>query len=198
MRRYRRKGPPPVNLINQPAGLASRTVAMLIDIVAISLGLTLFTYLTSVVLNFFGLDIIVAELQNSSSTIQGILGIIVLLTVGSILAFTNITYFVFLWSLDGQTVGMGLLGLRVISVRDNDDDVRVLQALLRYAGLWLCAAPLLLGFLWILVNDERRGWHDLLARTQVVYAWEARPDERFLLRLLRQTAPELPSGDSEA
>ncbi|MCA9979946.1 MAG: hypothetical protein KDD89_03920, partial [Anaerolineales bacterium] len=87
MRRYRRQGPPPINLIDQPAGLASRTAAMLIDIVAISLGLTLFTYLTSVVLSFFGLDVIVAELQSSSNTIQGILGIFVVLTVGTILAF---------------------------------------------------------------------------------------------------------------
>ena len=197
MRRFRRQGPPPINLIDQPAGLASRTAAMLIDIVTISIGLTVFTYLTSVVLSFFGLDLIVAELETSSNTLQNILALSVLLTVGTVLTFANITYFVFLWSLDGQTIGMGLLGLRVISIRTEDEDVRVLQALLRYAGLWLCALPFLLGFLWILVDDERRGWHDKLARTQVVYAWQARPDEHFLQRLMRQSAPELPSGDND-
>ncbi len=192
MSRYSRQNPARVNLINQPAGFASRTVAMLIDIVAISLSLTIFTYLTSVVLTFFGLDIVLQEMESASVTVQNIMRFFVILSVGIVLSFANITYFVFLWSLDGKTIGMGLLGLRVISVRTQDEDVRVLQALIRYAGLWICAAPFLLGFLWILAHDERKGWHDIMSKTQVVYDWEARPDEHFLQRLMRQTAPELP------
>lgn len=196
MSRHSRQYPSRVNLINQPAGFASRTVAMLIDIVAISLGLTIFTYLTSVVLTFFGLDIVLQEMESVSLTVRNIMRVFVVLSVGTVLAFANVTYFVLLWSLDGKTIGMGLLGLRVISVRTEDEDVRVLQALIRYVGLWLCVVPLLLGFLWILGHDERKGWHDIMSKTQVVYDWEARPDEHFLKRLMRQTAPELPPGEN--
>ena len=42
------------------------------------------------------------------------------------------------------------------------------RGLLRFIGLTLAALPLFLGFLWILVDDRRRGLHDLLARTVVV------------------------------
>jgi uncharacterized RDD family membrane protein YckC len=192
MSRHSRRNPQRVNLINQPAGFASRTIAMLIDIVAISLGLSLFTYLTTVVFAFFGFDTLIENMTLANPSIESILSLALLSIALTILAFTNITYFVFLWSLDGQTIGMALLGIRVVSVRRADGDVRVIQALIRYGALWLCMLPLLLGFLWIFVNDERRGWHDLLSGTQVLYAWEARPDEHFLHRLMRQSVPELP------
>jgi uncharacterized RDD family membrane protein YckC len=43
-------------------------------------------------------------------------------------------------------------------------------ALLRFAGLILAALPLFAGFLTILVDDRRRGVHDMLAGTVVVPA----------------------------
>jgi uncharacterized RDD family membrane protein YckC len=42
-------------------------------------------------------------------------------------------------------------------------------ALVRWLGYWL-SAILFLGFLWILVDGRRQGWHDKLARTLVVYS----------------------------
>jgi uncharacterized RDD family membrane protein YckC len=192
MSRYSRRNPQRINLINQPAGFASRTVAMLIDIVAISLGLSLFTYLTTVVFAFFGFDTVIENITLSQPSLETYISLFLLFGALAVLTFTNITYFVFLWSLDGQTIGMALLGIRVISVRRADGDVRVIQALIRYGALWLCMLPLMLGFVWIFINDERRGWHDLLSGTQVLYAWEARPDEHFLQRLMRQSVPELP------
>jgi uncharacterized RDD family membrane protein YckC len=42
--------------------------------------------------------------------------------------------------------------------------------LLRFAGLILAALPLFAGFLTILVDDRRRGVHDMLAGTVVVPA----------------------------
>jgi uncharacterized RDD family membrane protein YckC len=40
--------------------------------------------------------------------------------------------------------------------------------LLRCFGLVVAIAPMGAGVLWILVNREKRGWHDLIARTWVV------------------------------
>ena len=43
-------------------------------------------------------------------------------------------------------------------------------AIVRLAGMALAAIPFFAGFLLILVDDRRRGLHDRLARTVVVYA----------------------------
>jgi uncharacterized RDD family membrane protein YckC len=41
-----------------------------------------------------------------------------------------------------------------------------------------------LGFLWILIDNRRQGWHDKMAGTCVIYNWPARPDENFLRKRL--------------
>jgi len=65
-------------------------------------------------------------------------------------------------------------------------------------GLWPALARLVaylvlpglffFGFLWILGDDKRQAWHDKVARTYVVYAWDARPDETFLADNMKQGA----------
>jgi uncharacterized RDD family membrane protein YckC len=74
-------------------------------------------------------------------------------------------YFVVLHRLDGRTVGKWLLRLRVVGA--DQGPISSGQALIR----WMVAvltAPLLLGYLRILWNREKRGWHDVLAGTWVV------------------------------
>lgn len=44
----------------------------------------------------------------------------------------------------------------------------------------IAAMPLFLGYLWVLVDDERQTWHDRLAKTIVVYEWDARYEERLV------------------
>jgi uncharacterized RDD family membrane protein YckC len=43
----------------------------------------------------------------------------------------------------------------------------------RIIGFYLSTAVFFLGFLWILVDPNRRGWHDIMARTRVVYTFDA-------------------------
>jgi uncharacterized RDD family membrane protein YckC len=47
-----------------------------------------------------------------------------------------------------------------------------------------------LGYLWIAVDNWREGWHDKIARTAVIYAWDANPSDRSLSSLVG--APEDP------
>jgi len=93
-------------------------------------------------------------------------------------------YFVFFWAIVGQTPGKALLGIRIIPV--DGKKLSVGRALLRYIGYWISTAGLLLGFLWILVDDRRQGWHDKISGTYVVYTWHARPDEKFLVEEIEQ------------
>ena len=47
----------------------------------------------------------------------------------------------------------------------------------------LVSLILFIGLLWVLVSDERQGWHDKIARTCVIYDWPAREDDGVVGRL---------------
>jgi uncharacterized RDD family membrane protein YckC len=70
------------------------------------------------------------------------------------------------WVHGGQTLGMRTW--RVEVVRDNGEPLRWRDALLR----WLCALlswlALGAGFLWILVDREKKAWHDRLSGTRLI------------------------------
>jgi uncharacterized RDD family membrane protein YckC len=76
-------------------------------------------------------------------------------------------YFVLFWSTAGRTPGMRLMGLRVMDAAGRHPGVG--RSLVRLIGLGLCIVPLFAGFLTVLVDDRRRGLHDFLAGTVVVY-----------------------------
>jgi uncharacterized RDD family membrane protein YckC len=76
-------------------------------------------------------------------------------------------FFVAFWSLVGQTPGMRFLSIR-LSV-DGSREVGLPRALMRILAVPVAALPLGLGLLWILISTTRRGWHDHLAGTTVVY-----------------------------
>jgi uncharacterized RDD family membrane protein YckC len=75
-------------------------------------------------------------------------------------------YNVVFWWLRGQTPGKWLLGLRVVAL--GGGKVGPGRAVIRFVGYLFSALPFYLGFLWIL-GPERRGFHDRLAGTEVVY-----------------------------
>jgi uncharacterized RDD family membrane protein YckC len=81
-------------------------------------------------------------------------------------------YFTYQWSLSGKTIGMAVLGIRVVS--SDGVSIGFRQAALRTLTLPLSFLLLGLGFLGILTNRHRRALHDRLAGTAVVYSWDAR------------------------
>jgi uncharacterized RDD family membrane protein YckC len=81
-------------------------------------------------------------------------------------------YFTYQWSLSGKTIGMAVLGIRVVS--SDGASIGFRQAALRTLTLPLSFLLLGLGFLGILTNRRRRALHDHLAGTAVVYSWDAR------------------------
>lgn len=86
------------------------------------------------------------------------------------LATTAITvgYFYFFWRTAGQTPGMRLMGVRVLSTRSGGRLTRG-QAILRTIGLALAIIPCFLGFVPALFDRRRRALPDYLAGTEVVY-----------------------------
>lgn len=69
------------------------------------------------------------------------------------------------WAESGKTIGKRIMGLRA---EPADRPVRARRWLLR-AALCVSFAPILLG--WALVARDRRGIHDKLLGTRVVYDW---------------------------
>jgi uncharacterized RDD family membrane protein YckC len=94
------------------------------------------------------------------------------------------TYFVLFWSTAGQTPGMRLMGLRVLT--SGGTYPGVIRSLVRVIGLGLAIVPLFLGFLPVLVDRRRRGLHDLVAGTVVLYDSGGTPDPQ----VVRTTPPE--------
>ncbi len=80
----------------------------------------------------------------------------------------NWLYYVLLTGLRGQTVGKMALKIKV--VRGNGEVPGVGYAILREViGKFISGLVLLLGYLWIIWDDRKQGWHDKMAGTFVVH-----------------------------
>jgi uncharacterized RDD family membrane protein YckC len=137
----------------EPAGFATRTVAFVTDAVIFGLSTALISWTTVQIGALLARPDFGERLGPWIVTVSGI-----------VLA---IAYSVVSWSWFGRTPGKAILGLAVTS----EDGTRpgVLRSLGRFGGYLLSAIPLGAGFLWILVDDHRRAWHDHLVGTRVVY-----------------------------
>ena len=80
-------------------------------------------------------------------------------------------YLLFFWPSTGRTPGKAFAGLRV--VRSDGGRLRFTTSVVRIAGYAVSIWTLGLGFLAILFRRNRRGWHDTIAGTRVVYTWPA-------------------------
>lgn len=79
-------------------------------------------------------------------------------------------YFTLLWSAigRGQTLGMRLLRLRVVGA--DGRPIGFGASVVRWLGLLISAAVVLLGLVWVAFDPRKQGWHDKMAGTFVVYA----------------------------
>lgn len=99
----------------------------------------------------------------------------------------DFVYFAYQWSLGGKTMGMALLGIRVVAT--DGDPITPRQAVIRTLALPLSFLILGLGFVGILLNKDRHALHDRLAKTVVVYSWDARAARLRWLAKREPTAP---------
>jgi len=132
-------------------GLASRGTGLVIDAALVQLA---FTALAGAI----GL---VAALAGGAHTgwVAGTLAGAGWLLIGAV-------YFVAFWSGTGQTPGMRVMRVRVLT--STGVPVSVLRSLVRFVGLILAIAPVFLGFLPVPFDRRRRALPDYLAGTVVV------------------------------
>jgi len=165
------------------AGFISRLIAFFIDIATIAISFTIIGWLITVTATMMQFRTI---LGFSLKQFPVILSIIDFLTspasVAVITVIYGFCYFIFFWSMTGQTVGNALIGLRVVTTQGKR--VPLWRAVIRIAGYVISSSLLFLGFIWIRVDNRRQGLHDKLAGTFVIYTWDALPDEQFLSELI--------------
>ena len=137
------------------AGNGARFIAYVVDAIIIGA-------IVGVVFLVFTV-IAAAAASNDNNTIAGLS--LAIAIGGAFLVY--LIYLPWFWGHGGQTPGMTLFRLRV--VRENDGGpLTTGQAYVRLVGFWISAAVFYLGFIWILFDARRQGWHDKIAGTVVI------------------------------
>lgn len=77
-------------------------------------------------------------------------------------------YFTYFHGSTGRTPGKTLLGLKVVQV--SGEPAGYGTAFLRWVGYIVSALFVFIGFIWIIFDGKKQGWHDKLAHTLVVSA----------------------------
>jgi uncharacterized RDD family membrane protein YckC len=169
------------NLQGQYAGFASRLVAFVLDTVIVSLTIVLTSWLIAQVLLYFARIDIRACPPVTEIRLVPIACNVVAWGLRIFAIVFPFLYLLVFWMLSGQTVGHYALGLRVVRMKGGR--ITLAGGIFRIIGYLLSFLTLGLGFLLILASDRRRGMHDWMAGTCVIYAWEAQQDERLLARI---------------
>lgn len=184
---------PNTSLRGHYAGFVTRSIAFIIDLTLVVLTQVTFMLMVKLVLDFFGLDGLAQAIfePNAAANTPLQIGLFrwVLAVIGSSMLFN--VYVVTFWLLTDRTIGQAALGLRV--VRSNGQPLKLGSAIRRVIGYYLSFFALFIGFLWILLDDRRQGWHDKLADTIVIYDWDARLGRRLREWLARQPEAHRPA-----
>ena len=80
----------------------------------------------------------------------------------------GLVYFTYFFG-TGQTPGMKVMNIKLIRT-DGDPEIGYGKGFLRWIGMLISALVPCLGFLWILIDKNKQGWHDKIADVYVVAA----------------------------
>lgn len=180
-----------MGLMGQYAGFVTRMVAIIIDILIVIVSVLVITASISLPIDFFlGVNTQTCTVAGASSALLRDLvwlrdllcGAVNVISV-TVAILTGPIYFIFLATAGGQTVGKYVMGVRV--VRLDGKPMTYFGSALRWFGYLASLLPLGMGFFWVVIDDRRRGFHDKIAGTCVLYSWRAQQDEYLLARIRR-------------
>lgn len=158
MRQERERVPQP-SLVGHYAGAVTRLLAFAIDGAVASITLAVMVAAARAVV-----ELAIGETVEFSDLPEALGGVLV--------AVWLFLYAYVSWSSAGKTVGMAMLGLRV--VRRNGSSLHHRDAFIRVLTFPLSFVFFGLGLAGIVLGREHRALHDVLAGTTVVYDWDAR------------------------
>ena len=132
-------------------GFFRRLIAFLIDLLVIHL-ITYLIYLASTVL--MG-DLFRDDAASSISFAYKVLS-----------SCFPALYFIYFYGSTGQSPGKAFLHLKVL--RASGESAGYGVAFLRYVGYLISVMVMGIGFIWIIFDGRKQGWHDKIAKTVVV------------------------------
>ena len=166
------------SIVGEYAGFLSRAIALVLDIFLTNAVVLIVGISTNWIIEFFTIGGYFGQGERLTNAGQIVLTVVVVFTA----LVMNFGYYISLWMLTGRTAGKAVMGLKVVHVQGRSISFGV--ALRRLIGYYISAIVLFWGFISVLLNDERRGWHDKMAGTCVIYAWDA--DSRASIKRKRQ------------
>ena len=108
----------------------------------------------------FGQDVFAYEDGTISYAIDG--------AAAAWLLAINLAYYIVLeGGSAGATIGKRVMGIRIVDVTSGDR-IGFGSAALRWVGRFVSLVPLLLGYFWMLWDDQKQTWHDKFAHAVVV------------------------------
>jgi uncharacterized RDD family membrane protein YckC len=139
---------------NAYAGIVTRGCAFAADVAIVQASVFAVGAVIALIAEAFG------EVSIDISALEAVLGALAWIAVFDV-------YLISFWWLAGQTPGMRILGIDVRTV----EGARVppKRGVLRLVGMVLAAIPFFAGYVPIMLNERRQGFHDKLARTVVRY-----------------------------
>lgn len=158
-------GPPPL------ADVGPRFLALILD------GLISGALVAVVVIVLVIIGAVLASISDTLGVIVFIIGAVIYVGLAAVL----ICYQVFCVAGPyGQTIGMGIAGVRCVSEVDAQPIDRG-KAFIRWLVQGFVSGWFLLGYIWALFDNEKRTWHDMIAGTRVVVAPKPGPGARNLV-----------------
>ncbi len=107
-----------------------------------------------------------------------IIDLLVVAFISIIVPFGIVLFWLYYWlftGLKGQTLGKMAVGIKVVNAAGSVPGLGC-AALREVLGKIVSAIALWLGFLWVIWDKQKQGWHDKIASTYVVSA-RARPQQ---------------------
>jgi len=139
--------------IGRPAGFWVRVFSSVIDAIVVAIGQGAINFV-------FGLAI--PNMQSGA-------GAAIFVTILSSIVFPWV-YWIGLTKNYGQTLGKMVMKLRVLPSEGDVDGLTYGQVFLREViGKFISAIVFLIGFIRVGIADDKKGWHDLIAKTRVVH-----------------------------
>ena len=135
-------------------GFWKRLLAAVIDIMILTV------VLTPIMIGIYGLSHFDPQRLTSGQFEGGKWGWLIDLGI----AVTAILF----WRFRGATPGKMAISARIVDAKTGGRPSTV-RLVVRYVAYLVSTLPFCLGFLWIAFDRKKRGWHDLIAGTVVVY-----------------------------
>ena len=152
-------------IYGQYAGFVTRLVAFVIDVVIVAV----LVIIIGAAIGLIATSLKSIHLLRSGALTETVASVIAI-AIGVVMV---VAYYIGFWLAAGQTPGKRIMGVRIVCT--DGGRVKLGNVIRRFAGYWL-SCILFLGFLWILVDNQRQAWHDSLSGTIVIYSRPTPPE----------------------